>query len=240
MKGMVSLQFIVYYSSLIFVLSFILFMVNSVGLLIVRIIVNSKIDKELKIKTTGTRSWKKNSLYNRTESTPYLALEHFAENYVFSKDDHLVDFGCGRGRVAIFLNKFCSVPVTGIEFNDMTYLELQKNVEKSSATSIQLTKERAEEYKIKDEDNKFFFFNPFHSSIFKIVVENILENARKNGKEVEIILYYPLRSFKKIVEKDFELTHTMKPRGSILFREKFLIYKFNPNENWWEEYYDWN
>lgn len=223
------MDYIVYYSSLVVFLSIISFFVYLVTALIVRAIVNKIYDRKLGINTTGTRSWKKNVLYNRTESTPYLALKQFAKRYEFSKGDHLVDFGCGRGRVAIFLNRFCGVPVTGIELHELTYLELKKNVANISTNTITLKKEKAEEYKIKDEDNKFFFFNPFHKIIFGIVVENILKNAKRNNKEVEIILYYPLNSFKKIVEKDFQLTQVIKPKGSIIFREKFLIYKFNPN-----------
>ena len=39
------------------------------------------------------------------------------------KSDSVVDFGCGRGRVAFYIHNRFHVPVTGIEANDKTYEE---------------------------------------------------------------------------------------------------------------------
>lgn len=203
----------------------IVFLAYNLSALTYRNLFNKRCDKRLNVNTRGLRSWGRKSLYNRTESTPYLALHDFLKEYKFSKTDHLVDFGCGKGRVAIFFNKKCLVPVTGIELNDLTYEELKNNVESSKAGSVVLRKEKAEEYKIADNENKFFFFNPFSSIIFKHVVKNIVEDARNKNKDIEIILYYPLQSYKEILEDDFEVLKEIKVRGSIGYREKFLIYK---------------
>lgn len=213
-------------------IALICFLIYNIFALIARNSVNKKYDEKFNIKTTGTRSWGRKSLYNRTESTPYMALHHFSKSYEFSKEDHLVDFGCGKGRVAIFISSMFKIPVTAIELNDLTYEELENNVNSSNfENDVILVKEYAEKYSIKKDENKFFFFNPFDISIFKKIVENIIKDSIKNQKEVEIILYYPLGSYKKFLKKDtpFKFHEKINVSGSIGFKEKFLIYKFNPN-----------
>lgn len=59
-----------------------------------------KCDRRLGIWTVGLREWDGNTQYNRYEATPYHALDRLFEVYRFREGDRVVDFGCGRGRVA--------------------------------------------------------------------------------------------------------------------------------------------
>ena len=88
----------------------------------------------------------------------------------------------------------------------------------------------AEEYKISNFDNKFYFFNPFSLQIFIKVLNNILISIENNPRSIDLILYYPsdeyidyLDNYTAFVLKD-EITI------SNLFkfdnRQKFLIYTF--------------
>lgn len=205
-------------------------------MLIRRMIANNTYDKKLGIHTTGVRSWDKSGLYNRTESTPYLALDSFCNSYKMEPADKLVDFGSGRNRVSIFFYDRFNISATGIELNDNTYNEavannilyLNKNYNKYNTLNVE--KQYAEKYEIKQDENKFFFFNPFDISIFKQVVYNIIENAILYNKVVEIILYFPLPSYTEFMnnETNFMLVNEIKPKGSIGKLEKFSIYKFTP------------
>ena len=94
---------------------------------------------------------------------------------------------------------------------------------------IKIEKEYAEKYKIKDDENKFFFFNPFNVVIFKEVVENILENAKERGKEIDIILYYPIDEYVDFLkDTPLKLYENIKTHGAIFPSEHFKIYKFIP------------
>lgn len=225
----IAIRFLLKTSYYILVITSILWLIYLAIVPISRLIFNKNADKKLNIKTTGVRGWEGHKLYHRTESTPYLALKSIVKKCEFSKEDHLVDFGCGKGRVAIFFNKTLSIPVTGIELNDLTFEELKMNVENSGSDSISLKKEKAEEYKIAKSENKFFFFNPFNSKIFEKVLKNIVKDAVENKKYVEIILYYPTKSYRKVLEKDghFKLDSKFTPPASIGPTEKVFIYKFN-------------
>ena len=91
----------------------------------------------------------------------------------------------------------------------------------------------AENYVISEEDNKFYFFNPFQAEIFEEVVENIVQSTKEDDKEVDIILYYPMPGYKKYLNEktDFELIDKVLLEGVNDKREKFLIYRLDPNKN---------
>lgn len=192
-------------------------------------------DKSLYIRTTGIREWKDMSThYNRCESTPYKALDKLFKKYKLDKTDNVVDFGCGRGRVAFYIHDRLGVPVTGIEVNDTTYDEAVTNMErhikgkKYEDVPIRFEYGLAENYEIQPDDNKFYFFNPFSISIFKKIVNNILESVDEHNRPVDIILYYPMPKYKQFLNKrtPFNLINKVRVPGVNDKREKFLIYRF--------------
>ena len=197
---------------------------------------DKKYDKLLNINTRGKRSWDKKNIYHRTESTPYLALDSLTKAYQVNPGDQLVDFGAGKGRVFLYLHDFYNIPVTGIEIDNLAYDEANRNISnyldvakdnEESKKDIRLLKKFAEEYIIDVNDNKFFFFNPFDVSIFEKVVHNIIKHADETGKEVDIILYYPTRKYKRFLEStEFTLHERIKTAGSISPTEKIEIYKY--------------
>lgn len=57
-------------------------------------------DKLLNIKTRGDQQGFNKSLhYHRYEPTPYSGLEELFRYYDINRDDHIVDFGSGKGRL---------------------------------------------------------------------------------------------------------------------------------------------
>ncbi|NLW17727.1 MAG: class I SAM-dependent methyltransferase [Firmicutes bacterium] len=196
-------------------------------------------DRALQIKTIGIREWKDPSLdFNRYEATPYRALDILFQHYKLRKTDQVVDFGCGRGRVAFYIHDRFQVPVTGIEANDLTYEEalLNKARYRQRAKHIKAPLRfefgLAEHYQVKPTENCFYFFNPFAASTFKKVVDNILQSVAEAPRPVDIILYYPLPKYKKILQKGspFRLLNKIKvPRAQDPL-EKFLIYRHDKHD----------
>ena len=69
-------------------------------------------EKLLNIKTSGEQKIFNESLhYNRYEPTSYDVLEAMCSQYEFSKEDSLIDFGCGKGRLNFYLNYFTDASV---------------------------------------------------------------------------------------------------------------------------------
>ncbi len=195
-------------------------------------------DRQLGIKTEGLREWRGHSQYNRYEATPYEALDKLFKAYRLKKGDQVVDFGCGRGRVVFYIHNKFKVPVSGIEAHDKTFAEALINKEnylKKAAhpkAPIQLQYGLAEHYEIKPEDNCFYLFNPFTHRVFKKVVENMVQSVKEAPRTIDLILYYPLREYKKVLKKktSFRLINKVRVPGLLDFREKFLIYRWPKEE----------
>ena len=138
-------------------------------------------ERLLNIKTTGEQQgFYESHHYNRYEATSYLALESLFKEYNLTSTDHVVDFGCGKGRLAFYINYYYNSYVTGIEMNN-NYYEICENNKKSYFKSFSKTKEKikflnifAEDYVVLPSDNKFYFFNPFSLQLFIKVLNNIL------------------------------------------------------------------
>lgn len=192
------------------------------------------IDRKLGIKTVGIREWKNSQVhFNRYEATPYRALKTLKQNYKFNKDDQVVDFGAGRGRVAFYLNNHFHIPVTGIEVNDKTFDEALDNQKrymlraKDTSAPIRFEYGYAEHYEIDKKDNCFFFFNPFSVVTFKKVVKNILDSVKENERPIDLILYYPVNEYKRFLRRKtpFTIVNKIRVPGAKDPKEKFIIYR---------------
>ena len=71
-------------------------------------------DKRLHIHTIG-REDEANPHYSPYEPTPYSVLERLADSGYIKRRDHLLDYGCGKGRVAFFMASIVGCRVTGID-----------------------------------------------------------------------------------------------------------------------------
>lgn len=192
-------------------------------------------DKLFNINTIGNQNWNKSMTHNHPyEPTLYIALEKLFENYKLSKEDSVVDFGCGMGRLNFYINYFFDCNVTGIEINERYYQEALYNKinymkkKPSSEDKIHFVCTLAQQYKISDKDNKFYFFNPFSVEIFASVLNNIFDSYDRKPRDIDIIMYYPSESYIDYLEY---FTPFMKSQEVILKdlyekdnQEKFLIY----------------
>ena len=68
-------------------------------------------------------------LFFNYEPTSYHFLEKLFTLIPFEETDHLIDFGCGSGRVLFMAAQKQCKKVTGYEINDERYKMLVKNVE---------------------------------------------------------------------------------------------------------------
>jgi len=187
-------------------------------------------DRLLRIKTVGTREWQhQSSHYNRYEATPYLALDELFHDYELERTDGVVDFGCGKGRLAFYLHHRFQVSVTGIEMSAQLYQEALENQAsyrekfKQINGAIRFDCCLAQDYEVEPTDNHFYFFNPFSIQIFMKVVDLILGSVERHKRIVDIVLYYPTVEYIQFLETGtpFELLKEVKVPG---------LYEQNDNE----------
>ena len=190
----------------------------------------------LNIKTSGEQSWDETKkCYHPYEPTPYFALDKLFENYNINEEDSIIDFGCGKGRLNFYLNYNFNCNVLGIEMDENFYNQCLENKKeylkknKKIEDKINFDCVLAQEYKIRDKDNKFYFFNPFSVQIFRKIINNILDSYYINERKIEIILYYPSDDYIYYIEnstpfilKDEVILDYLYDSDS---QERFLIYE---------------
>ena len=192
-------------------------------------------DKLLNINTIGNQNWKSTSTHNHPyEPTLYIALEELFENYKLKEDDHIVDFGCGMGRLIFYINYHFQSYAKGVEINERYYEEAlinkinYKKKNKKYMDKINFYCDLAQQYKISCLDNKFYFFNPFSIQIFSKVIDNILESYENNIRDMDIIMYYPSNEYLDFLDYKTPFTLNKEVNLTKLYekdhREKFVIY----------------
>ena len=149
-------------------------------------------DKLLQIKTGGRDETNADEYHHPYEPTPYSVLERLADSGLVGKDDVVLDYGCGKGRVGFFLSYRTKAKTIGIEYDERIYqdaLENQKTTISRIKPDFVLT--QAEEYEVPWSVNRCYFFNPFDLVILHKVMARIIESWYHHPREVFLFFYYP-------------------------------------------------
>ena len=148
-------------------------------------------DKKLKIQTVGRIDDHADVHHYPYEPTPYVVLERLAESGYIGRESHLLDYGCGKGRVGFYLNHMVGCRSTGIEYERAIYeaaMDNQKSYGENRGVNFDFA--NAETYKVGEAD-VFYFFNPFSAEILRSVMAEILEAFYENPRTMRLFFYYP-------------------------------------------------
>ena len=149
-------------------------------------------DKLLKIRTTGRDDSRSDQYRYPYEPTPYSVLERLANSGYIRKKNVLLDYGCGKGRVDLFMTYQTRCHAIGIEYDDRIFETACEN--KKSGISGERTAfllENAENYQIPTEVDRVFFFNPFSIEILRKVIAAVIASCYENPRELLLFFYYP-------------------------------------------------
>lgn len=109
---------------------------------------------------------------------------------------NLLDFGCGKGRVLAVAAYYGFRKITGVEFAKELCEVARKNIipvqQKFPDKIFNVIHANAVDYKIEEDTNVFFFFNPFDEIVMLAVVKNILASLKQNPREVYVVYINPL------------------------------------------------
>lgn len=149
-------------------------------------------DEELRIKTCGRDDNYSDTHRYPYEPTSYDVLDRLLESGYISADDCLLDYGCGKGRVPIYLHKKLGCSTYGIELVEDFFHMAEKNVKSSSCEDkVRFVLGKAEEYQVPHEVTACFFFNPFDLGIMRGVMNRILDSYDGNPRIIRCFFYYP-------------------------------------------------
>jgi len=148
-------------------------------------------DKKLKIQTTGRLDAHADQYRYPYEPTPYVVLERLAESGYIRRENLLIDYGCGKGRVGFFLHQAVGCKAIGLEYDKEIYQQAEENrTNAAKGDGIIFYHADAAEFPVAKVD-AFYFFNPFSVEILKSVMGRITESYYEHPRRMRLFFYYP-------------------------------------------------
>ncbi len=191
----------------------------------------AKWDKLLKIRTTGRDDSNADQYRYPYEPTPYAVLERLANSGFITRQDVLLDYGCGKGRVDFLLAYQTKAKAIGIEYDEQIYNRAMENKETAVAAGrVEFILQSAEEYPVPVEVNRVYFFNPFSVEILRKVMARLVESYYHAPREVLLFFYYPSDEYISYLMTVNELEFEDEIDCSDLFaenntRERIMIFR---------------
>lgn len=187
-------------------------------------------DQKLKIQTVGRDDSMEDVYHHPYEPTPYCVLERLAESGYMDKDNVVVDYGCGKGRVGCFLHKQLGCDSIGVEFDESTWQQAQNNAQTGGhGEGVSFVCADAAVYEVSGGD-RFYFFNPFSVEVLRSVLGRILASYYEDPREILLLFYYPDNDYVALLMTQPELFFVDELDCRDLFdgkdeREKILIFE---------------
>jgi len=188
-------------------------------------------DTVLQIKTAGRDETNADEYHHPYEPTPYSVLERLAGSGLIGREDVVLDYGCGKGRVGFFLSYRRKAKTIGIEYDGRIYEAALENRKCTiSRRKPEFVLARAEEYRVPDEVNRCYFFNPFSVEILQKVMVRIIGSWYEAPREICLFFYYPADEYISYLMTLDELEFYDEIECDDLFegrdvRERILIFR---------------
>lgn len=125
------------------------------------------------------------------------------ENSVF------VDMGSGKGRVLLKASLYKFKRITGVEISSQLCEIAKNNISKfekilNRNLNVEIVNEDVLKYEIKNDENVFYFYNPFDTYIMEIILERIIKSITENPRKVWLI-FNNFSPFSDMIENRFSL-----------------------------------
>ena len=156
----------------------------------------SQWDKLLKIKTTGRDDSHADQYRYPYEPTPYSVLERLANSGLIGKNNTLLDYGTGKGRVCFFLSYQTRCRSIGVEYDERIFSGAEENrFHAVSGNRTAFEMQAAETYPVPVEVDRCYFFNPFSVELLQKVLAKIYTSYYENPREILLFFYYPSEEY---------------------------------------------
>ena len=190
-------------------------------------------DALLGIRTTGrdeSHATQDNSPY---EPTPYAVLDRLASSGLVGKRNVLVDYGCGKGRVGLYLAYQVRCRSVGVEVDPWLFECAQRNHATTHAPQARVSFELADAatWEVPAEADRFYFFNPFSAEVFARVLGQIRASLDAHPRAAALLCYYPDDAYVELLARTPWLEACVPVECRALFgagddpRERVAVYR---------------
>ena len=155
-----------------------------------------KWDKLLRIRTMGRDDSGADRYRFPYEPTPYSVLERLADTGLIRKDNTILDYGCGKGRVDFFLSYQTRCRAIGIEYDGQIYERAEENRKTAVCSGrVSFVHASAESVSVPKEVDRIYFFNPFSVEILQKTLARILSSYYQDPRSILLFFYYPSEEY---------------------------------------------
>ena len=192
---------------------------------------DNKWDKLLHIKTMGRDDSQSDQYRYPYEPTPYSVLQRLANTGLIRKNNMLLDYGCGKGRVDFFLSYQTRCRCLGVEYDERIYEKVMENKKEAvSKERVSFSLANAEEFQLPEQIDRIYFFNPFSVEILRKVMARIMESYYEHPRQILCFFYYPSDEYLTYLMTVDEMMFTDEIDCSDLFgenseRERIMIFE---------------
>ena len=189
-------------------------------------------DKTLRIRTTGRDDSRADQFRYPYEPTPYSVLERLANTGLIRKENVLLDYGCGKGRVGFFLSRQTRCRAIGIEYDERIWQKAEENRNSGSfVDKVSFVCMDAREFDVPVDVDRIYFFNPFSVEILQRVLARIRDSYYESMREILLFFYYPSEEYVSCLMEEDELMFYDEIDCRDLFpgedhRERILMFEF--------------
>ena len=154
-------------------------------------------DAELHIETTGRIETFSDPHIFPYEATSYSVLDRLVESGFITASDCLLDYGCGKGRVPVYVSHRLGCRSVGVEYVNAFYKDALCNITSykkyhpGSGLQVRIEQASASMYDPPADVNRIFFFNPFSPEIFSAAMQHILRSYYTAPRQILLFFYYP-------------------------------------------------
>ena len=190
-------------------------------------------EQVLQIKTTGRDDSRSDTEHHPYEPTDYCVLERLANSGYITKQNTLIDYGSGKGRVSIFMANQTRCHSIGIEYDERLYERAITNSESPAAKSrVSFIHCDAATYTLPDNADRCFFFNPFALHTIKRVLGNIFDSLYHHPRDILLFFYYVNEEVENFLNNHVRLEAEEIIQCGDLFqetddKERILVYRVN-------------
>lgn len=154
-------------------------------------------ERKYKLNTVGFDRIYASTAYSYMPSNYILLEELFTELNRYSHNGTFLDLGCGKGRAMMVAAHYNFKRIVGVELEKKYCYAIAAdipNIEKERGCKIDVICMDAGDYKIPDDIQTIFFYNPFKETVMEKVVRNLMESINTSKRPVFVIYLNPLFS----------------------------------------------
>lgn len=120
------------------------------------------------------------------------SLKRVLKRFTITKNDRILDIGCGKGKAMYLMSKFSFGEIYGYDISKELVDIANQNIKKLKIDNCKAIVSDAYTYKDYDRFNYFYLCNSFPEKVFSKVIKNIEKSVKNNPRKVILIYMNPV------------------------------------------------